>query len=166
MFTRCYNDNYHNSKPDYAECTICKEWLDDKKRFYQWVDDNFYIIEGEPTVQLDKDIRVQGNKCYSPDTCVFAPPRINDMFSGSSKKNKKGLPTGVSYSEKTGKYTASISKDGRNVKLGSYNTVEEAIEVYKEHKKAEIVSVADSYKDMIPEVLYNAMLAWDVMIEQ
>ncbi|URW85616.1 hypothetical protein M5E86_18495 [Blautia wexlerae] len=80
MKTRCYNENYHKTRPDYEECTVCDEWLDDKKLFYEWVDHNFYEIEGEPTVELDKDILVPGNKVYSPDTCIFVPKRINDLF--------------------------------------------------------------------------------------
>ena len=80
MKTRCYNENYHKVKPDYEECTVCDEWLDNKKLFYEWVDHNFYEIEGESTVELDKDILVPGNKVYSPDTCIFVPKRINDLF--------------------------------------------------------------------------------------
>ena len=45
MKTRCYNENYHKVKPDYEECTVCDEWLDNKKLFYEWVDHNFYEIE-------------------------------------------------------------------------------------------------------------------------
>lgn len=168
MKTRCYNSNYHKVKPGYKDCTICDEWLDDKKKFYEWVDHNFYEIDGEPTVELDKDILVPGNKLYSPETCMFVPKQINDLFvhiHGYNPKSK--LPTGVTYSEKTGKYKASVmsSQDTddnkkHNVVLGFFDTVEEAYEVYKIHKKAEIVYIADCYKDMIPDKLYKAMLNW------
>lgn len=103
MKTRCYNPNYHKDRPGYAECMICDEWLDDKRRFYEWVDRNFYMIEGEPTVELDKDILVQGNKLYSPETCIFVPKRINDLFCHINGHTDNGLPTGVTYSKKTGK---------------------------------------------------------------
>jgi hypothetical protein len=168
MKTRCYNTNYHKVRPDYKDCTICDEWLDDKKSFYEWVDHNFYEIEGEPTVELDKDILVPGNKVYSPDTCIFVPKRINDLFVHIHGKKKNGLPTGVSYSEKTGKYQATVresckdDEDGKKktARLGFFDTAEEAYEVYKAHKMAEIIYIADSYKDVIPDKLYQAMINW------
>lgn len=168
MKTRCYNENYHKVKPDYEECTVCDEWLDNKKLFYEWVDHNYYEIEGEPTVELDKDILVPGNKVYSPDTCIFVPKRINDLFVHIHGKKKNGLPTGVSYSEKTGKYQATVresckdDEDGKKktARLGFFDTAEEAYEVYKAHKMAEIIYIADSYKDVIPDKLYQAMINW------
>lgn len=168
MKTRCYNENYHKTKPDYEECTVCDEWLDNKKLFYEWVDHNFYEIEGESTVELDKDILVPGNKVYSPDTCIFVPKRINDLFVHIHGKKKNGLPTGVTYSEKTGKYQATVresckdDEDGKKktARLGFFDTAEEAYEVYKAHKMAEIIYIADSYKDVIPDKLYQAMINW------
>ena len=171
MKTRCYNANYHKVRPDYKDCAICDEWLDDKKSFYEWVDHNFYEIEGEPTVELDKDILVPGNKVYSPDTCIFVPKRINDLFVHIHGRKKNGLPTGVTYSKKTGKYQAAVresckdtdSKDEdkkKTVRLGFFDTIEEAYEVYKTHKMAEIIYIADCYKDVIPDKLYQAMINW------
>ena len=37
---------------------------------------------------------------------------------------------------------------------------EEAYEVYKAHKMAEIIYIADCYKDVIPDKLYQAMINW------
>ena len=162
MKTRCYNPNYHQTRPGYADCTICDEWLDDKKRFYGWADRNFYMIEGEPTVELDKDILVRGNKLYSPDTCIFVPKRINDLFTHVNGYTDNGLPTGVVYSKKTGKYMAVISIDRKRTPLGFFETPEEEFAKYKRHKEAEIIHVADTYKDLIPEQLYRAMVTWDV----
>ena len=168
MKTRCYNANYHKTRPDYEGCSICDEWLEDKKSFYEWVDHNYYWIKGEPSVELDKDILVPGNKVYSPDTCIFVPKRINDLFVHIHGRKKNGLPVGVIYSEKTGKYKACIrksydNKDGKkkNTCLGHYDTPQEAYEVYKHHKTAEIVYIADKYKDVIPDKLYQAMINWE-----
>ena len=129
---------------------------------------NFYEIEGEPTVELDKDILVPGNKIYSPDTCIIVPKRINDLFVHIHGRKKNGLPTGVTYSKKTGKYQATVresckdEEDGKKktARLGFFDTAEEAYEVYKAHKMAEIIYIADSYKDVIPDKLYQAMINW------
>lgn len=158
MNTRSYNPNYHAAKQSYKGCSICDEWLDDRTKFYEWVDHNFYTIDGEPTVELDKDILVRGNKMYSPDTCVFAPKRINDLFVHVDAIDKNGLPTGVTYSEKTGKYKATIRKNGKNTVLGFFDTPEEARAEYEKHKQAEIIHIADEYKDKIPSKLYDAMI--------
>lgn len=166
MKTRCYNPNYHKVKPGYKDCTICNEWLDDRELFYEWVDMNFYKIKGEPTVELDKDILLPGNKIYGPDTCIFVPKRINDLFVHIHGRVDNGLPTGVTYSEKTGTYKVSAmltcddSDKKKNVILGYYDTIEEAFDVYKEHKKAEIIYIADLYRRKIPEQLYQAMVNW------
>lgn len=32
--------------------------------------------------------------------------------------------------------------------------------VYKHHKTAEIIYIADKYKDVIPDKLYQAMMNW------
>lgn len=167
MKTRCYNPNYHKVRPDYKECSVCDEWLDNHIAFYEWVDHNYYKIKGEQSVQLDKDILVPGNKVYSPDTCIFVPQSINDLFINVHGWKKNGLPVGVTYSKKTGKYRATINKSYDSVDdkkkltvLGYYETPQEAYEVYKQHKRAEIIYIADSYKNVIPDKLYQAMINW------
>lgn len=164
MQTRCYNPNYHNIKPSYTDCEICDEWKDDHNLFYDWVGENFYRIDGEDTVQLDKDILVKGNKIYSPETCIFVPKTINDMFNNTIRKKGSNLPKGVYFSEKTGKYKTRIYIEGKSVNLGFFDTPEEAFEKYKIHKEAAILAKADYYKDMIPKKLYEAMVNWIVEI--
>ena len=89
--------------------------------------------------------------------------------SSQSGRKKNGLPTGVIYSKKTGKYQATVresckddevGKKKKSVKLGFFDTPEEAYEVYKAHKMAEIIYIADCYKDVIPDKLYQAMINW------
>lgn len=137
---------------------MCPEWLNDKESFYEWVNDgNFYEIDGEPTVHLDKDILVKGNMIYSPDTCIFAPASINELFGGSSNKQNNGLPKGV---KKVGdKYKPQL-KGYREV----FDTVQDAWEVYREHLQAKIIVTADKYVGKIPYKLYQAMLNWKIDI--
>lgn len=45
---------------------------------------------GEP-VELDKDIKVKGNKVYGPDTCLYVPRTINTFFGGT--KGRKTAPS-------------------------------------------------------------------------
>ena len=40
MHSRCYNEKLHKRFPEYIGCTICDYWLEDKERFYKWVEEN------------------------------------------------------------------------------------------------------------------------------
>lgn len=159
MKSRCYNEKIHAQKPWYKDCTMCDEWLADKYAFYDWVNDgNFYVIDGEPTVELDKDILVKGNTIYSPETCIFAPKSINTLFGGSSKKNDDGLPMGVTMTE-NGKYKPQIKRFP-----DVFDTPEEAWEIWKLHKQSLIIQKADEYLGKIPMKLYYAMMSYQFEI--
>jgi len=71
MLERCYhNDIRHIS---YKDCSICDEWHN-FQNFAKWHEDNY--IEG---FELDKDIKVKGNRIYSPATCLFVSQRENKV---------------------------------------------------------------------------------------
>lgn len=159
MYNRCYNDRVHELKPWYKDCTMCDEWLNDKYAFYDWVNDgNFYTIEGQKAVELDHDILVKGNKVYSPETAIFCPKPINAFFGGLRKKKDNDLPLGVTQM-KNGLYKPQIAGY-----RGAFNTIEEAFEIYKMHKEAKIMVMADEYVKRIPYRLYEAMLNWKIEI--
>lgn len=71
MLQRCYDEKYHAKKPTYKNCTVCEEWHN-YQNFAAWFDVNY--IEG---FQLDKDIKVDGNRVYSPGTCLFVSHKDN-----------------------------------------------------------------------------------------
>ena len=153
MYTRCYNPNYHERSPQYKECAICDEWLDDKESFYEWVRENYYTV-GDEQMDLDKDILVKGNKIYSPDTCIFTPHSINAYFENLTRE--------PIYRPTLNKYKMDIFLEGTNVNIGYYDTSDEAKKVYIKHKEAAILAKADLYKDRIPRKLYNAMVGWKI----
>ena len=125
MYTRCYNTKLHKRFPEYIGCTICDYWLEDKERFYKWVEENYYMISNEQ-IDLDKDILFKGNKVYSPETCVFVPHTINTLLLNCKRKRGK-YPLGVNYEKAKGKYRAALHVDGKTVKLGHFDTAEEAV---------------------------------------
>lgn len=160
MQTRCYNKKFHERQPQYKECKICDEWLNDKNLFFKWVDDNYYIV-GDEQIDLDKDILVKGNKIYSPETCVFVPHSINTLFI-NGKKRRGDCPLGVHFDNGKNKYRACLAINKTNIKLNWHHTQEKAFEEYKRHKEALIITTADKYKGIIPSHLYNAMLNWEI----
>lgn len=163
MIRRCYDSQCHIKYPTYIGCAVCDEWHC-FQTFCEWYYNNYYEIP-EQRIALDKDILCKGNKIYSPDTCCFVPQCINTLFT-KRDRNRGSLPIGVSYHKSTGKYRASCNDGtGHIIHLGYYNTQEEAFEAYKQYKEQTIKDIAEEYKDIIPEVLYIAMINYEVEME-
>lgn len=76
MLTRCYSDEYQLNNKTYIGCSVCAEWHN-FQNFAKWYYDNKPIdIEIN---HLDKDIKVNGNKIYSPSTCMIVTPSANTV---------------------------------------------------------------------------------------
>lgn len=157
MLKRCYDEKFKKEHLSYNEAIVCDEWLN-YENFKKWFDKNYYQVDNEE-MQLDKDILIKNNKIYSPLTCTFTPKRINTLFIRKEKKNN--LPIGVVKRNKNGKYQVTTKTLGY---LGTYNTIEEAFDVYKKAKEKHIKKIADEYKDKIPLKLYKAMYNYQVEI--
>lgn len=166
MLQRCYSTKFQEKRPSYKGCSVYDEWLY-YPNFKNWYDNNYYEINNK-TSQLDKDILIKGNKIYSPNTCVFVPSFINKLFT-KSQKIRGELPVGVCYHKPNKKYIAGLSVFTNEKKtkkyLGSFDTVNEAFEVYRRAKEEYIKEVADEYKDKIPAKLYEAMYSYEVSID-
>lgn len=160
MLTRCYDPKYQEKNPTYKGCTVCQEWWNFQV-FAEWYYEHYYEIEGQ-RMNLDKDILYKGNKTYSPDTCVFVPQCINSLFI-KSNKIRGNLPIGVS--KHRNKFQAWISKDNEQIYLGHFTTPEEAFLVYKQAKETYIKEVANKYKEKIQHELYQAMMNYNVEID-
>lgn len=90
MVSRCYNQNDISYK-SYGDkgCTVSDSWL----CFENYVRD-ITNIEGfneekylEGAIQLDKDIKISGNKEYSADKCIFLNASINKKNQPSKQKD-------------------------------------------------------------------------------
>ena len=163
MLQRGFDKEFKNKYPTYKDATVNEECFCFQD-FCKWREQNYYEIEGE-IMELDKDILYKGNKEYSFDTMIFVPHRINNLFIKSN--NIRGeYPIGVSYHKASGKYIASCKIGNSKRKyLGLYLTPEEAFLAYKEFKEAYIKQIADEYKNIIPNRLYEAMCKWEVEID-
>ena len=156
MMERIYNEKTLEKYPTYKKCAICEDWHN-FQNFAKWYSDNYYEIPGEK-MELDKDILIKGNKLYSSKTCIFVPKRINLLF--SKQKNQRGeLPIGISRNYN--KYKVACGQES----LGYYKNIESAFLVYKKHKEQLIKELANKYKKQIPDKLYNAMINYEVEID-
>lgn len=71
MIRRCYCSNSLKNNPTYRGCSVTKEWFN-FQNFAVWFYENY--IDG---YHLDKDIKINGNKVYSADTCMFVTQADN-----------------------------------------------------------------------------------------
>ena len=166
MLMRCYDPKYQEKHPSYKGCKVEDHWLN-FQNMGKWLENNYYEVPGE-RMHLDKDILCKGNKVYSRSTCIFVPQRINNLFVKSDNSRGKD-PIGVRPNS-SGNYEARCSNGyGKQVSLGTYNSKEEAFQVYKEYKEKVIKEVIDSYEGVIPEPYYSrlktAMYNYEVEID-
>ena len=138
----------------YADCEVCEEWLC-YQNFAEWWNKNTYQI-GTERMHLDKDILFEGNKIYSPDTCIIVPQSINELFHTSGRKVKDSdLPHTIKRAA-NGRY--SVTYKGKS--LGIRDTVEECTELYLDAKRKHIREKVEEMKDEMPEKVQKILLAW------
>ncbi|MNG05095.1 AP2 domain protein [compost metagenome] len=161
MLRRVYDEKMLKNNPSYVDSVVEEEW-NNFQNFAEFYNENYYEIEGE-RVALDKDILVKKNKAYSPETSLFVPQRINNLFV-KPDLSKRELPIGVTFDKQTNKYKAQCGIGKRTKSLGRYNTPEESFNAYKTYKESVIKQVANEYKDKIPLKLYEALMRYEVEI--
>jgi len=154
MLCRCYSDEYHETRPSYIGCTSCPEWLYFSK-FKSWMAKQDW--KGK---HLDKDLLIQGNKIYSPKTCLFVSAEVNTLLV-SSKKNRGAYPIGVGFDKKRNKYCAKYRNGKKVVNLGYYKTIELAFSVYKKFKYERIKCVANMQSEPLRSALLNFKINFD-----
>lgn len=165
MLDRCFGEERKEKQPRYKECFLGDDnWLN-FQNFAEWCEGNYYEVPGE-VMELDKDILFKGNKVYSPKNCIFVPKRINVLFV-KNNINRGKYPIGVSQNGKINiqlRVNCNILTEYKY--LGSFpiDRPFQAFTTYKNFKEKYIKQVADEYKGLIPEKLYNAMYNYEVEI--
>ena len=142
MLERVYSNKFHKRSPTYLGCTVEESWKT-FSNFRKWMQSQDW--KGKA---LDKDLLVQGNKHYGPDTCVFVDRQVNSLT--ILRGNARGsLPLGVTKSSSNGYtyYLAKCSFYGKQKTLGSFKTVEEAEACYRQAKTQYIQEIANKQKD-------------------
>lgn len=159
MFDRCYSGKY----PAYNDCEVCKEWWN-FQNFAKWYTEHYYEIPGQ-VMQIDKDWLCIGNRLYCPEHCCIAPHLINACLLTHPKVNNAELPNGISYTA-SHRFKARCSLEGKRKDLGTYDTVSEAWEAYKNCKIKYVESLSTRFKDYIPKDLYDAVNNYGVTFKQ
>lgn len=77
MLRRCYDKSNLIKNPTYTDCIVVKRWHD----FQNFCEDVLKMPNwNTPGFDLDKDLRVIGNKKYGPKYCSFVPKEVNSFL--------------------------------------------------------------------------------------
>lgn len=150
VLERCYSKSLIKRRPSYAGCNVCDEWLT-FSNFLAWMERQDWH-----GMALDKDLKIAGNKTYSPDACVFIPIQLNSLLTG--KHRNRSLPDGVDFHRQRMMYRARYSWNGKNKYLGHYHTAEEASSAYRQHKAALVLSYIDDYPELEKGLIDHAKI--------
>lgn len=165
MLMRCYSKSQTMRKPCYENCTVSDNFKS-YVFFYEWCQEQTGFKkkdENGNSWYLDKDILLKGNKIYGEDTCVLVPSRVNILL--TSCKGRRGLlPIGVSFDVAVNRFRSSCWQNGKNKKIGRYASKEEAFQAYKAFKEALIKDVANEYRAQLDQHTYNALMNYEVNI--
>ena len=146
MIARCYSKVFQEIHPTYIGCYVVDEWHT-FSNFKAWMQTQDW--KGK---DLDKDLKVLGNKVYGPDTCMFIPPLINTFINvpihGKSKLGVSYYPYKV-----RNKYIVRIRKYGKHYHIGSFDNEDEAHEAYNEERKKYMLEVAENSEPKIKKLL-------------
>ena len=162
MLERCYSDDFKKKRPTYEGCKVSDNFKS-YEYFYEWCQNQIgFNVEGW---HLDKDLLVKGNKVYSENTCVFIPQEINSMLVKSDKKRGEYL-IGACWHKKGKAFVATVNKNkGKSEHLGLFNTELEAFNAYKTAKESFIKEQANKWKSQIDIRTYNALMNYEVNID-
>lgn len=157
MLERCYKKEKRKSEESYIGCTVCEDWKV-FQNFADWYDEHFY--ECPEGLMIDKDFMSDGNKYYSPETCVLVPKSLNLSAINSfrpkwRKGSNEGLPIGVEKQHNS--YIARICAGGYPSIIGCYKTVQEAETAYKTAKRNYLLSLLNIYENVMPNELFTKL---------
>ena len=161
MLQRCYSDTYQKKRPTYEGCEVSDKFKS-YEYFYEWC--NKQVGFGNEGWQLDKDLLIKGNKVYSENTSVFIPSEINQVLVKRTALRGEYL-IGVSWHKRDKTFIAQVSKrKGKPEYLGSFKTEIEAFNAYKVAKESFIKEQANKWKGKIDERAYDALMSYEVNI--
>ena len=129
MLARCYSAKYQENKPTYKGCSVSTEWHTFSS-FRRWMEGQDW--EGK---HLDKDLLFEGNKVYSPESCVFVSQLVNSFTNDNGATRGEWL-IGVNWHKRDGKFQSNCSNPftKKNEYLGYFDCEQEAHEAWMRRK--------------------------------
>ena len=152
MIDRCYSPRQSTENPSYIGCSVCEDWRN-FQTFCKWYEQqpNAY----KDNFDIDKDLRIIGNRIYSPAGCSLVPDDVNSCRAFQHNPS-------IQISE-YGKFIVQYGTGKLHKKwVGTYETLEEAQQVYKKTKEVNIQALAEKYKGVLHTDVYNNMINYRV----
>lgn len=142
MLHRCRSANLKTVRPTYTNCSFHDEWVY-FMTFKHWMSQQDWIGK-----HLDKDILVEGNKLYSPETCRFVDKDLN-MFLTDSLASRGKWPLGVGWKEANKKFQANCQNPftKKQEYLGLFDCPHEAHKAWRKRKHELACQWADIQTD-------------------
>lgn len=160
MLKRCYYPEYHALNPTYNGCAVCKEWHN-FQNFSRWYYEN--CPKDGFSYQLDKDLKVIGNKIYSPETCLFVSSVVNS-FTIDSGASRGEYMIGVYFNKASGNFQSWCNNPltKRKEYLGRHNNEINAHMAWRKRKSElayDLAMIQD--RDEVKQALINWKRALD-----
>lgn len=160
LLERCYLEKKQKVQPTYKGCTVSDNFKS-YEYFYEWCLKQ--IGYNEKGFELDKDLLVKGNKVYSENTCCFVPKEINTAL--TKRDGDRGeCPIGVYWNKDCEAFVAKISEGGERRYLGLFSSKNDAFNAYKVAKEKYMKKLASKWVDRIDKKVYQALIEYEVRI--
>lgn len=148
VLSRSCSERFKLIRPSYENVSVSEEWRNFQE-FADWCENQQGFNCGW---DLDKDLlSPYEGKLYSPTTCCFLPPHINNALQISSPEHT--LP-GISVRGKA--YRVSYGK-GSERQCRTFKDEVDAFLWYCQVKDSKIHSLAEEYKALLDERAYYAL---------
>jgi len=154
MLRRAYSPEYHAKNRAYSDVTVLDEWLN-FQTFSSWWHKQPHSDNRD--FELDKDLRINCNREYSPAACSFVPAAVNRLI-GKQRQPDASLPQGVKTCRDG--FEARVGVDGKYLSLGIYATPESAFQAYKNSKENVVRHAANRWKEYLHPGVYSYLKNW------
>lgn len=132
MIDRCTNPkNKHYKNYGGAGVAVCDEWMNSVEAFVLWGESNGFV----KGLSIDKDVKSEGAKTYSPETCAFVSNTVNNRATRVLRKTNSSGYRGVYFNKAVGEWVSAIKVDYKTIGLGLFSTALEAAKAYDSYVK-------------------------------
>ena len=169
ILRRCYDPSCKNYSI-YEDVEVCEEWHN-FQNFAEWFCAQEHHDKG---FVVDKDLKIFGNRAYSPGACTLVPKAVNSVFTGSDERlNPRELPKGVHFCKTKRVYVAQVHKgevtklgNKKQTYLGQFKDKVPAILAYKRAKEDHVKKVAEKYREVLHPQVYKNLMMYEVDVSQ
>mgnify|MGYP000067771257 CR=1 FL=1 len=160
MFDRCYSRKFQERNPSYIGCTVCPEWHNFQS-FAKWFDENHPKDGGR--YELDKDLKVIGNRVYSPTACLFVSATVNNFIIERRDYGNCNL-AGVSFERSRGKFRATCQNPitKKSVLIGRFSSEIDAHMAWRNKKSKFAYELANEQES---NEVRSALLRWKYALD-